>query len=88
MKRILYGFFIVAIALFGITFSYQNQQTIDINYYFGIHFQSELLLLLFITFALGLLGGSLAMLLNTLYANRKLFQIKRQLRAMQKSQPE
>lgn len=83
MKKLLYVILIVVIALFGLTFSYKNHQIIDINYYFGIHFNGELSLLLFIVFVLGLLVGWLMTLPNALHASRKLSRTKREARALQ-----
>ncbi len=85
MRKLLYAVVIVLIALFGLTFSYKNHQIIEIDYYFGIHFQGGLSLLLFITFALGLLVGCLAMLSGALSVGRKLSQAQRQLRAQQRA---
>lgn len=60
MKKLFYVLLIAVVAVFGLTFSYKNYQTVEINYYFGLHFQGRLPLLLFITFSLGLLAGYLA----------------------------
>ena len=57
MKKLFYVVLVVVVALFGLTFSYKNHQVIEVDYYFGLHFQGQLPLLLFITFALGLLAG-------------------------------
>ena len=82
MKKLLYVALIAVIALFGLTFSYKNHQTIDIDYYFGIDFQVELPLLLFITFALGLLVGYLVTLFNAFKTRRKLSRAKREIRTL------
>ncbi len=82
MKKLFYGLLIVAVALFGLTFSYKNDQTIEIAYYFGIQFQVELLLLL--TFSIGLFGGYITMVFNAFTLRRKLFQANRQIRALQR----
>ena len=71
MKKLLYVVLVVVVALFGLTFSYKNHQVIEVDYYFGLHFQGQLPLLLFITFALGLLAGYGVALLNGLNARRK-----------------
>lgn len=84
MKKLFYGLLIVAVALFGLTFSYKNHQTIEIAYYFGIQFQVELLLLLLLTFSIGLFGGYITMVFNAFTLRRKLFQANRQIRALQR----
>ena len=71
MKKLFYVVLIVVVALFGLTFSYKNHQVIEVDYYFGLHFQGQLPLLLFITFALGLLAGYGVALLHGLNARRK-----------------
>lgn len=71
MKKLLYVVLIVVVALFGLTFSYKNHQPVEVNYYFGLHFQGQLPLLLFITFALGLLVGYVTALLGRFNARRK-----------------
>ena len=83
MKKLLYVVLVVTLALFGLTFSYRNHQTIAIDYYFGVDFQMELSLLLFLTFALGLLAGYLATLLGALNARRKRSRARRQTRTLQ-----
>ncbi len=87
MKKLLYVVFIVAVALFGLTFSYKNHRRIEIDYYFGIHFQTDLSLLLFGVFALGLLVGCLAALLGAFTARRRLSRAKREIRALQNAAP-
>ena len=72
MKKLIYVVLIVAVALFGLTFSYKNHQFVELNYYFGLHFQGRLPLLLLITFALGLLVGYIAALFHGFNARRKL----------------
>lgn len=85
MKKALYVVFVAVVALFGLTFSYRNQRTVGIDYYFGVDFQVQLPLLLFITFALGLVVGCLATLPGVLGARRKLSRAQRQARALQRA---
>ncbi len=85
MKKLLYVISIVLIVLFGLTFTYKNRQTIELNYYFDLNIQVELSLLLFFTFALGLMVGYLATLLNTFNTRRKLKKAKRDIRALERA---
>ncbi len=71
MKKLLYVTLIVVVALFGLTFTYKNPQPVELNYYFGLHFQGRLPLLLLITLALGLVAGYLLALLHSLGARRR-----------------
>ena len=77
MKKLIYTLLIVVVALFGLTFSYKNHQPVEINYYFGLHFQGQLPLLLFLTFALGLLAGYLIALFYRLSSRLKPDKIKK-----------
>lgn len=78
MKKLLYVTLVVVVSLFGLTFSYKNHQRVEIDYYFGVDFQMDLALLLFLTFALGLTAGALATALGALNARRKRARAKRQ----------
>lgn len=71
MKKLIYVLLITLVALFGLTFSYKNHHVVEVNYYFGIHFQGALPLLLFITFSLGLLLGYAVALLHLFGARTK-----------------
>lgn len=77
MKKLSYVVLIVVVALFGLTFSYKNHQPVEINYYFGLHFQGQLPVLLFITFALGLLAGYLVALVRGFSARRRFYKTKK-----------
>ena len=56
MKRLCYAALIIATAVFGLTFSYQNHRPIEIAY-FATGVTTDLSLLLFATFAGGLIIG-------------------------------
>lgn len=84
MKKWLYCVLIVVAVLFGLTFSYKNHQIITINYYFGVDFQIELSLLIFIIFCLGVLIGYVAMLFSAIRTHRKLLHAKKQIRTLQR----
>ncbi|MDA7961580.1 MAG: LapA family protein [Gammaproteobacteria bacterium] len=83
MKRLFYVAFAALVALFGITFAYKNHQAVSIRYYFGVHFDADLALLLFAVFALSLLAGYAAASLRGLGDRRQLAKIKRELRIAQ-----
>lgn len=71
MKKIFTAALVAAAALFGLTFGYKNHQRVEINYYFGVHFEADLALLLFSVFALSLLTGYAAGSLRAFRARRR-----------------
>lgn len=81
MRKFCYVAFTAVVALFGLTFSYRNHQLIRLDYYFGIDFEMQLPLLLFITFAAGLVIGCLATLPRVFAARRRLNKARRQSKA-------
>ncbi|MDD9812584.1 MAG: LapA family protein [Gammaproteobacteria bacterium] len=82
MRKFIYVLFVAVVALFGLTFSFRNHQRIGIDYYFGVDFEVQLPLLLFVTFALGLLVGCLATLPRVFGARRQLNKARRESRAL------
>ena len=42
MKRLLYGILILVVLLVGVTFTTKNAQVVELNYYFGIHWVTSL----------------------------------------------
>jgi len=82
MRKFCYVAFTAVVALFGLTFSYRNHQSVRLDYYFGIDFEMQLPLLLFIAFALGLLIGCLATLPRLFISRRKLAKAQRQSKAL------
>ena len=85
MKKLFYVLFIVAVTLLGLTFTYKNHQTVQIEYYFGISFSVELSVLLFVTFAVGLICGYLVTLLSNMRARRRLSQARKEIRTLQRA---
>lgn len=81
MRKFVNVVFVAAVALFGLTFSYRNHQSVRLDYYFGVDFEVQLPLLLFVTFALGLVIGCLATLPRVFAARRRLNKARRQSKA-------
>jgi len=77
MRKFFYVVFVFVVALFGLTFSYRNHQTVRLDYYFGLGWEVQLPLLLFVTFALGLALGCLATLPRVFAARRRFAKAKR-----------
>jgi len=85
MRKFMYVAFVAALALFGLTFSYRNYQTVRLDYYFGVDFTVHLPLLLLITFALGLALGCLATWPRVWRARRRRANAGRESRALQRA---
>lgn len=83
MKKLFYVVFILLLALFGLTFSFHNRQTIAIQYY-AVEFQVELAPLLLVTFAGGLAVGYAATWMRAFKVRRRLLRRMRELRAQLK----
>ncbi len=80
MKRLFYAVVAVLAALAGITFAFQNQQLVEIRYYFGLAWSGPLALLLLATLAVGVVLGYLAALRRVLRLQRELVRARRELR--------
>lgn len=85
MRKFFYVVFVAAVALFGLTFSYRNHQAVAIDYYFGVDWEVQLPLLLFVTFAAGLVIGCLATLPRVFAARRRLSKARRASKTLQRA---
>ncbi len=60
MKRILIGLLFLLVFVIGFSFALKNMQTVELDYYFGLHLGPvPLSLLMIAVFALGILLGGL-----------------------------
>jgi putative membrane protein len=73
---------VVFIALLG--FAVKNDQSITLHYFFGYEWQSSLVLVLLIFFAMGAAVGVIAMFANVLQQGREIAVLKRDLRIKNK----
>ena len=83
MKRFLYFFVAIIMLVIGLGFAYKNAQIVDVNYYFGLHWEGPLSLLLLSTLTLGALLGLMAGLGMYLRMQRQLVRARREIRAME-----
>lgn len=83
MKRIFYIVLAVLTALLGITFAFQNQQLIEVRYYFGLSWRGPLSLALLATLAGGVVLGYLASLRTVLRLQRELVRARREIRSIE-----
>lgn len=83
MKRIFYSVVIVVTLLFGITFAFQNRQSVEVAYYFGLGWHGPLSLALLTALALGVAVGWLASLRMVIRMQRSLVQARKDLRQVE-----
>lgn len=73
---------VLFIALLG--FAIKNDQPVTLRYYFGYEWQSSLVIVLLLFFAVGAVVGVLAMLANVLQQRREIARLKRDIRVKNK----
>jgi putative membrane protein len=83
MKRVFYAFLALVILFLGLSFAYKNAQVVALEYYFGLHWESPLSLMLLTVFAFGALFGFLASLRMVIRAQRQLAQARREIRQIE-----
>lgn len=83
MKLFLYGILTLAVLLVGVTFTTKNAQTVELNYYFGIHWVTPLSFMLLTTLTLGIALGLLASLAMQARMQRQLLQTRRDNRQLE-----
>ena len=57
IKWVIYLLLLFLIAFFGVTFTLKNTQLVELNYYFDIHWQQPLTLVLLASLVIGILIG-------------------------------
>lgn len=80
MKRALYIVAAVVALIAGITFGFQNNQNIELSYYFGLVWTGPLSLTLLISFTIGVAVGYLASLRMVVRMQRQLVQARKEIR--------
>jgi putative membrane protein len=83
MKRIVYGILVLAVLLVGVTFTTKNAQLVELNYYFGVHWETPLSFMLLTTLTVGLALGLLASLAMQARMQRQLLQVRRENRQLE-----
>jgi len=73
---------LVFMALLG--FALKNDQPVTLHYFFGREWQSSLVIVLLLFFAMGAAIGVLAMLVNVLQQRREIARLKRDIRIKNK----
>jgi putative membrane protein len=75
---------VLFVALLGL--AVKNDQPVTLSYFFGLEWQSYLVIVLLIFFSAGVVAGVLAMLTNVLRLRREVSVLKRDIRAIKKQQ--
>ena len=77
---------VVRVVLFLVLlgFAIKNDQPVTLRYYFGYEWQSSLVIVLLLFFAVGAVVGVLAMLANVLQQRREIARLKRDIRVKNK----
>ncbi len=83
MKRLFYLILFVVILVFGISFAVKNPQTVDVQYYFNLHWNGSLSILLVIVLALGALLGVLMTSVWVLRARRQVSRAQREIKKIE-----
>jgi putative membrane protein len=83
MKRLFYIAVTLVIFFIGITFAFQNKQSVDLNYYLGVHWNAPLSLILVLTLAIGVAIGYLVSLRMVVKARRKLAKARREVKQVE-----
>ncbi|MDH3688870.1 MAG: LapA family protein [Gammaproteobacteria bacterium] len=79
MKKIFYLIVLTIVVVFGLTFTLENPQGVDVSYYFGLHWSGPLSLLLVFTAGVGAVIGFLSSLGLVVRVQRRLAQAKREI---------
>jgi len=83
MKRIVYAVLAVVVFVLGITFTFKNAQVVELNYYFGIHWQTPLSFMILTVLTAGIAFGLLASLAILARMQRQLFNVRRENRQLE-----
>lgn len=83
MKRALYAVLVVVVIFVGITFAFQNRQTVTVGYYSGLSWSGPLSLALLSTLTVGIVVGFLASLRTVIRMQRQLVQARKEIRQIE-----
>jgi len=83
MKRLLYIFLTVIVFFVGLTFAFQNSQSVELSYYFGLQWQAPLSLMLILAVAIGVGAGYLVTMRLVMRARREAAQAKKEIKQVE-----
>jgi putative membrane protein len=83
MRRFLYFFVAIVTLVFGLGFAYKNAQMVAVDYYFGLHWEGPLSLILLSTVTLGVVIGFIGSLGIVIRMQRQLVRARREVREVE-----
>jgi putative membrane protein len=83
MRRLVYLALAVLVLLIGVTFTLKNAQPVELNYYFGIHWQASLSFMLLTTLTVGIAVGFLVSLSIVARMQSQMFRVRRDNRRLE-----
>ncbi|MEM7359303.1 MAG: LapA family protein [Pseudomonadota bacterium] len=84
MKRFVYLILFLIFALFALSINLKNPQTVTLLYYFDINWEAPLVLVLTVTFLVGLFLGWMFMSLSVIKNKRQVGKTRKQLAKVEK----
>lgn len=84
MKRLFYIVLTVFIFFIGLTFAFQNSQSVELSYYFGLQWNAPLSLMLILAIAIGVGAGYLVGMRRVVRARREVTQARKEIRQVEK----
>jgi len=83
MKRLFYIILTLFTFFIGLTFAFQNKQSVELGYYFGLQWHGPLSLMLILALAIGVGVGYLVTLQMVMRARRELAQAKKEIKQVE-----
>lgn len=83
MKRLFYAVLATTVLLIGVTFALKNSQVVELNYYFGIHWEASLAFMLLIVVTVGIVLGFFVSVGMLARMQRQLAQAQRDIQKME-----
>ena len=83
MKRLFYIFLTVIVFFVGLTFAFQNSQSVELSYYFGWQWHAPLSLMLILAVAIGVGAGYLVTMRLVMRARREAAQAKKEIKQVE-----
>lgn len=83
MKRLFYIALTLFVFFIGLTFAFQNSQSVELKYYMGIQFDGPLSLMLILALAIGVGVGYLVGFGRVVSARRELAQARKEVKQVE-----
>lgn len=83
MKRLFYIILTAFTFFIGLTFAFQNKQSVELGYYFGLQWHGPLSLMLILALAIGVGIGYLVTLQMVMRVRRELAQARKEIKQVE-----